>query len=364
LVLGIQLALFSVAASVAAEVAAAVDVTGLVYTPITPCRILDTRVLGGPFAAKETRTYLTNSAAVQGGGACTVYPGDIPSALSLNVTVDATGLGNPANYGFLSLTPIPGAGQSWMNFLGGQTIANAGVASINQADGSFAIKTQNPANVIIDVFGYFSSPTSAGGATGPSGATGATGATGSQGSTGATGGTGPTGPTGATGTKGTTGATGTGMTGATGAAGVSDFGYGANNNPALNGSASSSFPLAVSASATIPLTYATQTSGGVSISGGTLTVTTAGTYRVSYIVLLNGTAQGGVFTSVTIGGSPRAELMDFNNSSGQAKFLGDAVEQIGANSTVTLNLLNFGSSSTTVTLGNGNGASLTVVRLQ
>ena len=40
--------------------ASAAVVTGLVYTPITPCRIVDTRVVGGPFAAKEVRTFSTN----------------------------------------------------------------------------------------------------------------------------------------------------------------------------------------------------------------------------------------------------------------------------------------------------------------
>ena len=190
----------------AGDAFAVVDTTGLVYTPITPCRIVDTRVTGGPFAAKETRTFQTNGAAAQGGGACTVYSGMIPSALSLNVTVDATALGSPTQSGFLNLLPQNGANTSWMNFVGGQTVANAGVASINQADGSFSIKTQNPANVVVDVFGYFSQ--GAAGATGATGATGDIGATGDQGVTGATGATGDAGATGATGATGAIGATG------------------------------------------------------------------------------------------------------------------------------------------------------------
>lgn len=198
--------------------ATAAVVTGLVYTPITPCRIVDTRVTGGPFAAQEARTYATNGAASQGGGACTVYSGTIPTALSLNVTVDATSLGSPTQVGFLNLLPQNGTNTSWMNFSGGQTIANAGVASINQADGSFSIKTQNPANVVVDVFGYFSQGPA--GPTGAAGATGAQGPTGAQGATGATGTAGPTGPQGPTGA---TGPTGVGVTGATGAAGVLDF---------------------------------------------------------------------------------------------------------------------------------------------
>jgi len=195
--------------------ATAAVVTGLVYTPITPCRIVDTRVVGGPFAARETRTYDVNGAAIQGGGACTVYSGTIPSALSLNVTVDATQLGSPSQPGFLVLLPQNSGNTSWMNYVGGQTIANAGVASINPADGTFSIKSQNPVNVVVDVFGYFSD-----GPGGPTGATGATGATGSPGPLGATGVTGPAGATGAAGPTGAAGATGaTGSAGNAGAAG-------------------------------------------------------------------------------------------------------------------------------------------------
>ena len=206
--------------------ATATAVTGLVYTPITPCRIVDTRVTGGPFAAKETRTYSTNGAATQGGGACTVYSGTTPSALSINITVDATSLGTPTQFGFLTVTQAPGPGSSWMNFPGGGVIANAGVATINQTNGSFAVKTQNAANVIVDVFGYFS--TGAVGATGATGTQGLPGATGSQGVAGATGTTGATGPAGIQGMAGSTGATGTtgatGLLGPTGSAGATGMG--------------------------------------------------------------------------------------------------------------------------------------------
>ena len=208
----------------AGDVFATADTTGLVYTPIAPCRIVDTRVTGTPFAAKETRAFQTNGAATQGGGACTVYSGTTPSALSLNITVDATALGNPTQSGYLNLLPQNGSNTSWMNFVGGQTVANAGVASINQADGSFSIKTQNPANVVVDVFGYFSQgPAGTTGATGAMGVTGdigATGPTGTPGVTGATGTIGATGPGGSTGAAGSTGPTGVqGIDGATGAQG-------------------------------------------------------------------------------------------------------------------------------------------------
>jgi len=205
-------------------VAAAVGPTQLAYVTIVPCRIVDTRVSGGPFAAKETRTFSLNGGAAQGGSGCTVYPGSVPFAVGLNVTVDATSLGSPGQSGYLAVLPQNPNGTSWMNYVGGETIANAGNATVNQADGTFSIKTQTPANVIIDVFGYYepgSSLVGATGATGPTGATGAAGLSGPSGATGPAGATGSAGSTGAQGPSGATGATGaTGAVGASGAAGA------------------------------------------------------------------------------------------------------------------------------------------------
>src|SRR5580765_1821445 len=191
----------------------------LVYTAITPCRILDTRFIGGgsPFGANETRTYSAAGGAVQGGGNqgsgdCTGFPGATPpEAMVLNVTVEprAGTVTSTSTYGFLGVYPEGGAvgSTSWLNYFTGQTVANEGVATINATTGNITIFAQNPTTVIVDAFGYFSAS---------AGATGA-GVTGATGATGATGPIGATGPTGATGDAGATGATGAGATGATGA---------------------------------------------------------------------------------------------------------------------------------------------------
>jgi hypothetical protein len=294
--------------------AAAAVVTGLVYTPITPCRIVDTRVTGTPFAAKETRTFQTNGAATQGGASCTVYSGTIPAALSLNVTVDATSLGNPAQYGYLNVTPAPGPGSSWMNFTGGQTIANAGVAAINSADGSFSIKTQNPANVVVDVFGYFSA--------GPAGATGATGATGPIGATGATGAGGATGAAGATGMAGvgSTGPAGaTGPTGSTCVAASPIFGSAAINGASYVG------PKLQTISFRAPLALS-----GVTVLGGTqFEVLNSGFYRVKFILNASGTA--GVQFSAQVSGTPT-----MFEAAVPAQLFGDIVVSLPASGVVSL----------------------------
>jgi len=73
---------------------------GIFYNAITPCRILDTRLIGvggSPFGAAETRTYSAAGGAAQGGGFqgagdCSGFPaGAPPVAIVLNVTVEPPG---------------------------------------------------------------------------------------------------------------------------------------------------------------------------------------------------------------------------------------------------------------------------------
>jgi hypothetical protein len=254
----------------------------VVYTPVTPCRLVETRTGvpavyqgAGPFAAGDVRTYIVES----GNNTClTQLPNGLqPSAVQLQV------FGIPVNGGSGDIEVLPeGAAfgsTATLVFLGNMAIASASTtAEVNLVNNSIAVQVRNgSANVAIDLVGYFAPPNGgyvasvtagtgisltgtaadpivnvadgfglpqgcgvnevaqsngAGGwscATIPAGATGATGATGAAGPTGATGSaglpgaqgaTGATGPAGATGAAGPTGATGaTGPTGATGATG-------------------------------------------------------------------------------------------------------------------------------------------------
>lgn len=141
-------------------VAAAAPNTDLVYTPITPCRIVDTRLAGGPLSALGTRTFNGAGNSSQGGGTCTAYTGTVPGALVMNVTADSLLLGSPSQSGFLSIYPagISWPVTSWVNFAGGQIVANEGVSPINPTTGNFVAYTQNPTHVVVDVYGYFSAP--------------------------------------------------------------------------------------------------------------------------------------------------------------------------------------------------------------
>lgn len=245
----------------------------VVYTPVTPCRLVETRnapqavyFAAGPFAANEIRTYVVQS----GNGTClTQLPNGLhPSAVQLQV------FGIPVNGASGDIEVLP-EGATFGNtatlvYLGNMLITSASTtARINLANNEIAVQVRGgSADVAIDLVGYFAPPNGgfvssvtagtgvsvtgtaadpivsvasgfqlpqgctasqmpqsdgAGGwtcATIPAGPTGPTGATGPAGPTGPTGADGPQGPQGIQGPAGADGATGpTGATGATGATG-------------------------------------------------------------------------------------------------------------------------------------------------
>ena len=134
----------------------------LVYTMITPCRIVDTRVAGGKLSAGATRNFIANSPgsnfAVQGGSASTDcgIPAE-PSAVAMEVTVVATG-GN----GYLTLFPygVTRPLAASMNYTGAnQTLGNEVI--VKQTIGGaadFSLYSLNSAHVVVDAVGYFMAP--------------------------------------------------------------------------------------------------------------------------------------------------------------------------------------------------------------
>lgn len=127
------------------------------YTPVKPCRIIDTRDAGGPFSSYETREYYVyGSVASQGGAASCYSPKGEPRAVHINVTVvPVSGQGHfkayPANIG------PPGA--SLINYKTGvQNIANAATVQNYYYAGQPEIEFQNKfgtADLVVDVLGYY-----------------------------------------------------------------------------------------------------------------------------------------------------------------------------------------------------------------
>ncbi len=133
-----------------------------VYTPVNPCRIVDTRNAVGAFAPGATRSYNVygggGTMANQGGNpaGCTSPNGE-PRAVHINVTIVPVGGGGN---GFVQVWPFGGAvaNASLVNFrTGDQNIANAGTVKTGFLLGpEISVKVNGAAaHVIIDVLGYY-----------------------------------------------------------------------------------------------------------------------------------------------------------------------------------------------------------------
>lgn len=140
----------------------------LVYTPVTPCRIFDTRVSQGgtgPIPAAGTKNFFIwgqSSYASQGGAAsnCGITAGSNTAAVAVNFTVVS-----PATPGFITAFPFgttrPTA--ATVNFNAGDVRGNFSIAKNSQGGASdLSIFSTSNVEVVGDVVGYYSRPVSAG----------------------------------------------------------------------------------------------------------------------------------------------------------------------------------------------------------
>jgi hypothetical protein len=133
----------------------------LVFTPIAPCRIIDTRSAGGPIAAGTTRDFdVAGALSGQGGAADCGVPEGRATAVAVNlVAVNPAGAGNLRAWAFGQAVPTA----SVINYASGN-VANAVVLPIcNPAAGpctkDFTLRADVSASqVVADVTGYFHSP--------------------------------------------------------------------------------------------------------------------------------------------------------------------------------------------------------------
>jgi len=129
----------------------ATDPTGLAFYPVTPCRLVDTRLatgsLGGPYlAGSTTRTFPILSSSCNVPGTAQAY--------SLNYTAVPRG---PLGY----LTTWP-AGQpqplvSTLNAPTGTVAANAAIVTAG-SNGDVSVFVSNDSDLVIDINGYFAPP--------------------------------------------------------------------------------------------------------------------------------------------------------------------------------------------------------------
>ncbi len=132
----------------------------LTYTPINPCRILDTRATAaGPLAPNVARTfdgYSTNFASQGGTGSGCGIPNGI-AALAMNVYAV-----NPTNLGFIKVWPASATEPdvSTVNYQPGITaIATGTLVPVDPASSNrFTAKSLASVDFIADVVGYFKPP--------------------------------------------------------------------------------------------------------------------------------------------------------------------------------------------------------------
>lgn len=133
----------------------------LVFVPITPCRLADSRNAGGPLVGPIARGYGEEDSALQGGDpGCSAQIVAFPeaSAYALNLTAL-----NMNTLSFIAIRPI-GASQvtSILNFTGpGQQVNNFVIVENLQNSGNefeVFVPAGVSVDVIIDVFGLFMPP--------------------------------------------------------------------------------------------------------------------------------------------------------------------------------------------------------------
>ena len=140
----------------------------LVFTPLAPCRIMDTRnpgAISGILVAGSTRTFYGNSSATnypsQGGllATCGLPVTRDVAAIVLNVTVT-----DSAGAGYITLFPANAAKPlaSSVNFTAGAVVANNATLKISQAhaSGQFKIFSTSNVHVVADILGYYAQPLS------------------------------------------------------------------------------------------------------------------------------------------------------------------------------------------------------------
>jgi len=121
--------------------------TPLLFVPVTPCRIADTRNANGPLGGPELAAASSRDFAIPA-SACGIPP--TAAAYSLNVTAVPSG-----PLGFLSIWPT-GQPQPWVSTLNsdGRAKANAAIVPAG-TNGSISVYVSNASHVVLDINGYF-----------------------------------------------------------------------------------------------------------------------------------------------------------------------------------------------------------------
>jgi hypothetical protein len=135
----------------------------LVFVPITPCRILDTRVAGGQIAANTVRNFdvtAVSSYSFQGGEATNCGGAGAAgsfAAAAINFTVVTPGAaGYITAYPFLGTQPLAAT----VNYTAGSVVGNFAVVRLDQGASANELSVYSFAStdLVADLVGYFINP--------------------------------------------------------------------------------------------------------------------------------------------------------------------------------------------------------------
>lgn len=139
----------------------------LIYVPVNPCRIVDTRVAGGAIPANTSRKFLVSGMVTgQGGTAAGCQaPRQETKPLAISayvVAVPATGSSAGVLTAYPSDQVAPAVGEgSTVNFAAGEIVGNTSNITLCEpsdcpSDGEFAILARSTnQHVVVDAQGYF-----------------------------------------------------------------------------------------------------------------------------------------------------------------------------------------------------------------
>jgi hypothetical protein len=131
----------------------------VVYTPVTPCRIVDTRLTAdGALGGGTARTFDVDggSLAIQGGSATGC---GIPFAVAAAVTMTIVAV-EPSGPGYLTAWGLgPQPTSSVLNYAGKDVLANTAIIPVAPGGGNdFALFSLATTHVVVDVLGYYARP--------------------------------------------------------------------------------------------------------------------------------------------------------------------------------------------------------------
>ena len=152
-------ALLTIASSINTYAAIGDLSADLVFTPITPCRIVDTRGAGGVIPGATSRVFKGWAAnyTAQGGSSSTCglpQTTDI-AALAVNLLVIV-----PEAEGWIAAWPVGTSMPlvSNLNYKANDVLANSAILKINQTTADFNVYTVASTHLAVDVTGYYSKP--------------------------------------------------------------------------------------------------------------------------------------------------------------------------------------------------------------